>query len=119
MANNYVDRTPKSNMNEPPFGGPERPKPGAQLSQGHPTPPLDPGLGKHEISPGQFLYSVKHPDGSLVQQPGGQIMIVQGLNQVNGLHGSGRIQGRSASTNAVTQRLITPTFQNPQLLASY
>lgn len=46
-------------------------------------------------------------------------MIVQGLNQVNGLHGSGRIQGRSASTNAVTQRLITPTFQNPQLLASY
>lgn len=45
--------------------------------------------------------------------------MVQNLPQMNGLHGSGRMQGRSASTNAVTQRLITPTFQNPQLLASY
>lgn len=87
----------------------------AQLSQGTPSP-LDQGFGKNKISPGQFLYSIQKPDGTIFQQPGGHVVIVQNLNQANALSRSGRMQGRSASTNAVTQRI---SYQDPRLLAGY
>lgn len=112
--NNYVDpgaqRPPMGNVNDQQM----QVRGGTQLSQGTPSP-LDQGFGKNKISPGQFLYSIQKPDGTVFQQPGGQLMIVQNYNQVNGLSGSGRIQGRSASTNAVPQRF----YQNPQVLANY
>jgi hypothetical protein len=67
------------------------------MSQGTPSP-IDQGFGKNKISPGQFLCSIQNADGTVFQLPGGQLLKVQNFN---GLNGSGRIQGRSASTNAV------------------
>lgn len=52
----------------------------------------------------------------MIQQPGGHYMIVQGINNVNSLTGSGRIQGRQAGLNKMGQRL---NILNPQTLANY
>lgn len=53
-------------------------------SQMHtPSPDLMNGFAKNKVSPGQFLYSIQKPDGTISMQPG-QVMIVQG-----GLNGIG------------------------------
>lgn len=99
-----------NNLNGTPFSGVQqmRAGPTTQMSQGTQSPLID-----KNISPGQFLCSVQNGDGTVFQLPGGQLVKVQNLN---GLSNSGRMHGRSASTNAITQRY---SFQNPQMLATY